>query len=78
MEKQLEDMLVLIMWNIIVDKGKGGGPRSHDYGNVVADELGDLDVTTSGGGRCQGYQAKFCEGQDNVTFANKGVRNRVE
>ena len=26
--------------NNIVDKGKGGGPRSHDYGKVVAEELG--------------------------------------
>ena len=26
--------------NNIVDKGKGGGSRSHDYGKVVADELG--------------------------------------
>ena len=26
--------------NNIVDKGKGGGSRSYDYGNVVADELG--------------------------------------
>ena len=32
----------------IVDKGKGGGPRSHDYGNVVAEELGDLDANMSG------------------------------
>ena len=30
--------------NNIVDKGKGGGPRSHDYGNVVAEELGDFDA----------------------------------
>ena len=38
--------------NNIVDKGKGGGPRSHDYGNVVAEELGDLDANMSGGGGC--------------------------
>ena len=37
---------------IVVDKGKGGGPRSHDYGNVVAEELGDLDANMSGGGGC--------------------------
>ena len=36
--------------NNIVDKGKGGGSRSHDYGKVVADELGDLDANISGGG----------------------------
>ena len=38
--------------NNIVDKGKVGGPRSHDYGKVVADELGDLDAEMSGGGGC--------------------------
>ena len=38
--------------NNIVDKGKGGGLRSHDYGNVVAEELGDLDANMSGGGGC--------------------------
>ena len=39
-------------WNIVVDKGKGGSPRSHDYGNVVAEELGDLNTNMSGGGGC--------------------------
>ena len=62
--------------NNIVDKGKRGGPRSHDYGKVITEELGDLDVNMSGGGGCYWYQAKFCEGQDKVTFANKGGRNR--
>ena len=38
--------------NNIVDKGKGGGSRSHDYGNVVAEKLGDLDANMSGGGGC--------------------------
>lgn len=38
--------------NYIVDKGKGGGPRSHDYGKVAAEELGDLDANMSGGGEC--------------------------
>ena len=38
--------------NNIVDKGKGGGQRSHDYGKVVAEELGDLDANMSGGGGC--------------------------
>ena len=28
--------------------------------------------------RRYGNQAKFCEGQDKVTFANKGGRNRDE
>ena len=27
--------------NNIVDRGKGGGSRSHDYGNVVAEEFGE-------------------------------------
>ena len=34
--------------NYVIDNGKGGGPRSHDYGNVVAEELGDLDANMSG------------------------------
>ena len=38
--------------NIVVDKGKGGGPRSHDYENVVAKELGEVDANMSGGGGC--------------------------
>ena len=38
--------------NNIVDKGKEGGPISHDYGNVVAEELGDWDAKMSGGGGC--------------------------
>ena len=38
--------------NYVVDRGKGGGSRSHDYGNVVAEELGDLDANMSGGGGC--------------------------
>ena len=38
--------------NNVVDKGKGSGPRSHDYGNVVAEELGDLNANMSGGGGC--------------------------
>ena len=65
------------MGNNIVDIGKGSGSRSHDYGKVVAEELGDFDANMSGGGGCLGYQAKSCEGQDKVTFANKG-RNRDE
>ena len=38
--------------NNIVDKGKESGPRSHDYGKVVAEELGDLDANMSRGGGC--------------------------
>ena len=64
--------------NYVIDKGKGSGSRSHDYGKVVAEELEDLDANMSGWYECQGYQTKFCEGQDKVTFANKGGRNRDE
>ena len=45
--------------NIIVDKGKGGGSRSHDYGKVVADELGDLDANMSGGAEVRGIKPSF-------------------
>ena len=38
--------------NNIVDKGKGGRPRSHDYGIVDAEELGDFYANMSGGGVC--------------------------
>ena len=38
--------------NSVVDKGKRGGPRSHDYEKVVAKELGDLDANMSRGGGC--------------------------
>ena len=38
--------------NYVIDKGKGRGSRSHDYGNVVAEELGDLDANMSGRGGC--------------------------
>ena len=47
-------------------------------GKLLLKSWGDLDANMSGGGGCQGYQAKFCEGQDKVTFANKGGRNRDE
>ena len=41
--------MVLIMGgNNVIDNWEGGGPRSHDYGNVVAEELGDLDANMSG------------------------------
>ena len=38
--------------NYVIDNGKGSGPRSHDYGNVVTEELRDLDANMSGGGEC--------------------------
>ena len=38
--------------NNIVDRGKGGGSRSHDYEKVIAEELRDLDANMSGGGGC--------------------------
>ena len=45
--------------NDIVDKGKGSGPRSHDYGKVVTDELGDLDANMSGGADVRGIKPSF-------------------
>ena len=36
--------------NNIVDNGKEGGSRSHDYGKVIAEELGDLNANMTGGG----------------------------
>ena len=38
--------------NYIIDKGNGGGLRSHDYGKVIAEELLDLDANMSGWGGC--------------------------
>ena len=38
--------------NNVIDKGKGGESRSHDYGKVIAEELRDLDANISGGGGC--------------------------
>ena len=34
--------------NYVIDKGKGSGPRSHDYGKVVAEALGDFNANMSG------------------------------
>ena len=45
--------------NNVLDNGKGGGPRSHDYGNVVAKELGDLDANMSGGVDVWGIKPSF-------------------
>ena len=45
--------------NNIVDKGKGGGSRSHDYGKVVAEELGDFDANMSGGADVRGIKPSF-------------------
>ena len=33
--------------NYVIDKGKGSGPRSHDYGKVIAEELGDFSTNQS-------------------------------
>ena len=38
--------------NYVINNGKGSGPRSHDYGKVGAEELGDFDANMSGGGGC--------------------------
>ena len=45
--------------NNIVDKGKGSGPRSHDCGKVIAEELGDLDANMSGGADVRGIKPSF-------------------
>ena len=42
--------------NYVIDKGKGDGSRSHDYGKVVAEELGDLDVNMPGGADVRGIK----------------------
>ena len=44
--------------NNIVDKGKRR-PRSYDYGNVITDELGDLDANMSGGADVRGIKPSF-------------------
>ena len=45
--------------NYVIDKGKGGGPRSHDNGKVIAEELGDLDANMSGGMDVRGIKPSF-------------------
>jgi len=45
--------------NNIVDKGKGDGSRSHDYGKVVAEKLGDLNANMSGGADVRGIKLSF-------------------
>ena len=45
--------------NNIVDGWKGGGSRSHDYGKVIAEELGDLDANMSGGADVRGIKPSF-------------------
>ena len=45
--------------NNIVDKGKGGGSRSHDYGNVVAEELGTLMQKCLEGADVRGIKPSF-------------------
>ena len=59
--------------NNIVDKGKGSGPRNHDYGEVSAEELGTLMQIC-----LLGEASQVLLGQDKVTFANKGGRNSDE
>ena len=54
----------------MVDKKKGSGLRSHDYGNIGAEELGDLNAKMSGGTDVRGIKPSFVT--DKVTFANKG------
>ena len=44
--------------NNIVDTGKGGGQRSHDYEKVIAEKLGDLNANMSGGGRMLGESSQ--------------------
>ena len=51
-EGLINEEIVRRYYNNVVDKGKGSGPRSHDYGNVVAEELGELDANMPGGGGC--------------------------
>ena len=45
--------------NYVIDKGKGSGPRSHDYEKVIAEELGDLDANMSGGADVRGVKPSF-------------------
>ena len=44
--------------NNIVDNGKGGGPKSHDYEKVIADELGDFDTNIYLWGRMLGVSSQ--------------------
>ena len=48
--------------NNIVDKGKGSGSRSHIYGSVITEELGDLDASMSGVGRMIGVSSQVLWG----------------
>ena len=42
----------------IADKGKGGGSKSHDYGKVVAEELGGLGCKYVWKGRMLGVSSQ--------------------
>ena len=45
--------------NYVIDKGKGGGPRSYDYRKVIVGELGDFDANMSGGADVWGIKPSF-------------------
>ena len=45
--------------NYVIDKGKGGGPRSHDYGKVVAEELGNFMRICLEGADIRGIKPSF-------------------
>ena len=45
--------------NNIVDKGKGGGSRSHDYGKVIAEELGTWMQICLEGADVRGIKPSF-------------------
>ena len=38
-EGLINEEIIRRYYNNVVDNGKGSGPRSHDYGKVVAEEL---------------------------------------
>ena len=45
--------------NYVIDKGKGSGPKSHDYGNVVAEELGTWMQKCLEGADVRGIKPSF-------------------
>ena len=44
--------------NYVIDKGKGSGPRSHDYGKVITEELGGLGCKYVWRGRMLGVSSQ--------------------
>ena len=64
--------------NIVVDKGKGGGSRSHDYGKVVAEELGDLDANMSWRADVRGIKPSFVRDKTRWHSPTKEEENRDE